>query len=77
LFANTVGRKYGIFVNSGSSANFLAVNFLKSNYFRNIRNIDRILTPACGFPTTINPIIQNGFKVTFIDVDLETLNINI
>lgn len=76
-FANRVGRKYGVFVNSGSSANLLAISFLKSNYYKKIRQITRIITPACGFPTTINPAYQIGFGVTLIDIDKNTLNLDL
>lgn len=78
-FANRVGRKYGVFVNSGSSANLLAISYLKSNHFRKIYNkeIECIITPVCGFPTTINPIFQNNFQCHFVDINKDTLNINL
>ncbi len=76
-FAKRVGRKYGVFVNSGSSANLLAISFLKSNYYKKLKYISRIITPACGFPTTINPAYQIGFDVTLVDVDKNTLNLDL
>jgi CDP-6-deoxy-D-xylo-4-hexulose-3-dehydrase len=64
-----------VFVNSGSSANLLAIYYLKSNNIS--RKITKIIVPVCGFPTTLNPIIQFGFYPIFIDIDSNTLNINI
>jgi CDP-6-deoxy-D-xylo-4-hexulose-3-dehydrase len=63
--------KHSILVNSGSSANLLALNAVKNKL-----SLEKgeIVTPACCFPTTINPIIQLGFKPAFIDID-KTLNI--
>ena len=63
-FASYVGKRYGVFVNSGSSANLLAVSALN-------RELE-IVTPALSFPTTINPLIQTGTKFKLIDVNSET-----
>jgi CDP-6-deoxy-D-xylo-4-hexulose-3-dehydrase len=68
-----------LLVNSGSSANLVAVSTLFSPSLENfeygpIRPGDEIITTATGFPTTVNPIIQNGAIPVFVDVDLETLN---
>lgn len=71
-FSKYVGTKYGTLVNSGSSANLLALNAIKIR--RNLSG-GEIITPACTFPTTFNPIIQLGFTPTIIDVD-KTLNMN-
>jgi len=57
--------------NSGSSANLLAM--LAAKEFYKMQNNQEIVTAACGFPTTINPIIQAGMRPKFIDVELETL----
>ena len=59
-------------VNSGSSANLLAISALKILY--SLNDGDEIITSAVGFPTTINPIIQNN--LTPNDVDPRTLNID-
>lgn len=67
-FAAYVGKKYGVFVNSGSSANLLAVTTLNE-----LQSIKRYVTPACAFPTTINPLIQTRREVELVDIDLETL----
>lgn len=67
-------RLYSILTNSGSSANLLLMSAAKELYFK---DGDKILTLACGFPTTVNPIIQNRLIPVFVDIDIETLNINI
>jgi len=63
-FSRYVGKRYGVFVNSGSSANLLAVSALNKSY--------EIITCALSFPTTINPLIQTGTKFKLIDVNKET-----
>lgn len=65
-------------VNSGSSANLVAFSALTSPTLgeRAIKPGDEVVTVACGFPTTINPIIQNGCVPVFVDID-DSLNINI
>jgi len=73
--AEYVGMPEAILVNSGSSANLLAVAALTSPKLpRPLVPGDEIITTACGFPTTLNPIIQHGCVPVFIDVDLDTLN---
>lgn len=62
--AKRFGKKYGVFVNSGSSACLLAIAAL------NLPKGCKIITPACTFSTTLAPIIQLGFKPVFCDVDL-------
>lgn len=62
--AKRFGKKYGVFVNSGSSACLLALAAL------NLRKGAKVITPACTFSTTLAPIIQLGCKPIFIDVDL-------
>lgn len=72
-----LGRKFVTVCNSGSSANLLAISALCSPKLRNgMRPGDEIITAACGFPTTINPIIQNNLVPVFIDIKLDTLNID-
>ncbi len=71
-----------LFVNSGSSANLVAVSSLGSPLLKNFRmrpleKGDEVLTVAAGFPTTVNPIVQNGWTPVFVDVELETLNANV
>lgn len=71
--AEISGRKYAILVNSGSSANLLLMQALKHLY---LKKNDKVLTLACGFPTTINPIIQSNLMPVLCDLDLDTLNID-
>ena len=78
-FARKFGAKYATMVNSGSSANLLMFSALK-NYKKilkkkNISN-PNIIAPAVGWSTSYFPISQNNFKINFVDVDVETLNIN-
>ena len=75
-FAKFLGIKRSILVNSGSSANLLAISALSSPLLkeRKLKQGDEIITVAAGFPTTVAPIIQNGFVPVFIDNDPLTLN---
>lgn len=77
--ADFVGVRSALFVNSGSSANLCALSGLTSKKLgeRALKKGDEVLTVAMGFPTTVNPIIQNGFKPVVVDVDLETLDVNV
>ena len=68
-----------LLVNSGSSANLLAISSLGSDQLRKfgyepIKKGDEVITVAAGFPTTVNPIIQNGWIPVFVDVDEKTIN---
>ena len=74
-FPKLLGKKYGNFVNSGSSANLLAVSALAS--INKLKKNTKIITPVSGFPTTINPIIQCGFEPVFVDVEIPSLNMNV
>ena len=71
--------KYVSFVNSGSSANLLALNALFSPLLKEkrIKKGDEVITVACGFPTTISPIINLSLVPVFIDIDIPTYNIDI
>ena len=78
-FAKKFGAKYATMVNSGSSANLLMLSVLKN--FKKIlkkKNIKKpnIVAPAIGWSTSYFPISQNGFKINFVDVDIDTLNID-
>jgi CDP-4-dehydro-6-deoxyglucose reductase, E1 len=70
--------KYLITVNSGSSANLVAFTTLTSPKLgdRAIKKGDEVIGVAAGFPTTVNPIVQFGAVPVFVDVDLQTLNVN-
>lgn len=76
-FAPFLGKKDGIVVNSGSSANLLMVSLLKTKRWGKLSEGSKFITPVVCFPTTINPIIQNGFKPVFVDVELPNLNLNL
>ena len=74
--ARFVGARSALFVNSGSSANLVALSGLTSKKLgdRALKPGDEVLTVAMGFPTTVNPIIQNGLTPVVVDVNLETLD---
>jgi CDP-6-deoxy-D-xylo-4-hexulose-3-dehydrase len=78
-FAKFLGVRYCLLVNSGSSANLLAVSTLTSPLLKNkrLKPGDEIITTACGFPTTLNPILQNNLVPVFIDIELGTYNIDV
>jgi len=76
-FREKLGKQYGALTNSGSSANLLMISALKSKRLYGLQPGTRVITPAAGFPTTINPIIQNGFEPIFVDIELDTLNLNL
>jgi CDP-6-deoxy-D-xylo-4-hexulose-3-dehydrase len=78
-FARYLGRRYALLCNSGSSANLLAVTALTSERLRErqLHPGDEIITVAAGFPTTVNPIIQNNLIPVFVDVELTTMNIDV
>jgi CDP-6-deoxy-D-xylo-4-hexulose-3-dehydrase len=79
-FAKTVGQKYGIFVNSGSSANWAAVSALTSKTFsderRHLKEGDEVITPAATFPTTLGVLLMNKLLPVFVDIDLGTYNMD-
>jgi CDP-6-deoxy-D-xylo-4-hexulose-3-dehydrase len=74
-----IGIKHLITVNSGSSANLVAFATLTSPKLgdRAIKKGDEVIGVAAGFPTTVNPIVQFGAIPVFVDVDLQTHNINV
>ena len=73
-FAKVMGVKHAMLCNSGSSANLLAVSALKSDRLgkRALVDGDEVITMAAGFPTTVNPIVQNRLIPVFIDCELGT-----
>jgi CDP-6-deoxy-D-xylo-4-hexulose-3-dehydrase len=75
--ARFLGVKHCLLTNSGSSANLLAVSALTSPKLgdRRLKPGDEVITTACGFPTTLNPILQNQLTPVFVDVDLGNYNI--
>jgi len=78
-FARVFGTRSASLVNSGSSANLVALSALTSPSLkdRQLRAGDEVITVAAGFPTTVNPIIQNRLVPVFIDVVLPTLGVDV
>ena len=75
--AEFIGVRFALTVNSGSSANLAATTALCSPMLgdRALRAGDEVITCATGFPTTVNPALQNGLTPVFLDVDIPTYNI--
>jgi CDP-4-dehydro-6-deoxyglucose reductase, E1 len=75
-FARWIGTRHAVLVNSGSSANLLALTTLTAAELgeRALRPGDEVITAAAGFPTTLNPIIQNGLVPVFVDSIIPTYN---
>jgi CDP-6-deoxy-D-xylo-4-hexulose-3-dehydrase len=73
-FAKIVGMRHAFMVNSGSSANLLALSALTSPAIgeRALKPGDEVITVAAGFPTTVTPILQNGLVPVYVDVNPET-----
>lgn len=78
-FAQFMGARHALLCNSGSSANLLALSALTSPSLedKQLRPGDEVITVAAGFPTTVNPAIQNGLIPVFLDVDRHTHNIDV
>jgi CDP-6-deoxy-D-xylo-4-hexulose-3-dehydrase len=78
-FADFWGLRHALLVNSGSSANLVALTCLTSPKLgdRRLRPGDEVITVAAGFPTTVNPIIQNRLTPVFVDVQVPTYNVDV
>jgi len=78
-FASYFGLRSALLTNSGSSANLLALSALTSPKLKDRQVLpgDEVITVAAGFPTTINPIIQNQLVPVFVDVEYPSLEVNI
>ncbi|SIO55210.1 CDP-6-deoxy-D-xylo-4-hexulose-3-dehydrase [Singulisphaera sp. GP187] len=78
-FARTFGVRHALLVNSGSSANLVALSCLTSPKLgeKRLQAGDEVITVAAGFPTTVNPIVQNNLVPVFVDVDVPTYNIDV
>ena len=78
-FARVFGMRHSLLVNSGSSANLLAFSCLTSPLLGERRLVpgDEVITVAAGFPTTVNPIIQNGMVPVFCDVTIPTYDVDV
>ena len=77
--ADYLGIRFALLVNSGSSANLLAFMTLTSPLLgeRRVKRGDEVITVAAGFPTTIAPIVQYGAVPVFVDMELDTVNIDV
>ena len=73
--AKLLNQKSCLMVNSGSSANLIAIAAAKKYY--NWQDGDEIILSVVGFPTTLNPIVQNNLKPVFIDIEYDTLNFDL
>ena len=75
-FAQYIGSKHAVMVNSGSSANLLMVAalFYTKNPRIKLNPGDEVIVPAVSWSTTYYPLYQYGLKIKFVDIDLETLN---
>ncbi|MBR5535125.1 MAG: lipopolysaccharide biosynthesis protein RfbH [Clostridia bacterium] len=78
-FAKWIGVKYAHLVNSGSSANLIAFMVLTSPELgeRQVKRGDEVITVACGFPTTVTPVLQYGAVPVFVDVTIPQYNIDV
>ncbi len=78
-FASWIGVKHAHLVNSGSSANLIAFSVLTAPELggRQIRRGDEVITVACGFPTTVTPVLQYGAVPVFVDVTVPQYNIDV
>ena len=77
MFAETMGSKFAIMVNSGSSANLLYVAALRYHSKHSLKPGDEVIVPAVSWSTTYFPLHQYGLHLKFVDVDAETLNYDI
>jgi len=75
--ASLFGKNHALLTNSGSSSNLLMMSALKSKRYLSLPEGTKVLTPIAGFPTTMNPIFQCGFKPVFVDISLDGLNLNL
>jgi len=76
-FPKLMNKQFGILTNSGSSSNLIMMSALTSKRLSNLPKGTKVITPIAGFPTTINPIFQVGFEPAFVDIELDTLNLNL
>ena len=76
-FPKQFGKEHGILTNSGSSSNLLMMATLTSKRGYNLPKGTKVLMPIAGFPTTLNPTLQLGFEPVFLDIELDTLNLDL
>ena len=75
-FPKQFGKTHGILTNSGSSSNLLMMSALTSKRFGWPKGT-KVLMPIAGFPTTLNPTLQVGFEPVFVDIEIDSLNLDI
>jgi len=71
------GKQYGVLTNSGSSSNLLMMASMTSKRGYNFGKGTKVLMPIAGFPTTLNPTLQMGFEPVFLDIEVDTLNLDL
>jgi CDP-6-deoxy-D-xylo-4-hexulose-3-dehydrase len=76
-FARYFGMRYGVMANSGSSANLIATAALCYKKEHPLQRGDEVIVPAISWATTFHPLQQYGLRLRFVDVDLQTLNIDV
>lgn len=76
-FAEWVGSRYAVMVNSGSSANLAMIAALMFRRMGSLKRGDEVIVPAVSWSTTYHPLQQYGLKLKFVDIDRETLNIDV
>ena len=76
-FASFFGSKYAVMTSSGSTANLIMIAALFFKKENPLKRGDEIIVPAVSWSTTYFPLQQYGLKVKFVDVDLETLNMDV
>lgn len=76
-FPKYFGKNHGILTNSGSSSNLIMMSSMTSKRLYNFPRGTKVITPIAGFPTTINPIFQVGFEPVFVDIEIDSLNLNL
>jgi CDP-6-deoxy-D-xylo-4-hexulose-3-dehydrase len=76
-FPKLFNKNFGILTNSGSSSNLIMMSAMTSKRLYNFPKGTKVITPIAGFPTTLNPIFQVGFEPDFVDIELNSLNLNL
>jgi len=76
-FPQQFSKNHGVLTNSGSSANLLMMSSLTSKRGYHLPKGTKVLMPIAGFPTTLNPTLQVGFTPVFVDIELDTLNLDV
>lgn len=76
-FPKLFGKEHGILTNSGSSSNLIMMSAMRSKRLYNFPEKTKVIVPIAGFPTTLNPVFQVGFEPVFVDIELDSLNLNL